>query len=206
MWCFGGSIISRSVECVHCRALRYKLCSMFLTNCHECRVPLVRLYTGAPCCALESRHERTWQERFQIIRGGGILEVPAISRGTSSAATLISHTPLATHADCQGSHGCRIKAMLCTSKTTPFLVPELSAFNERPLAICQRVERFQCCTQSESSLFGESIPQVHEPAYVASFCSGTLDEAAVRRIGFGEVVRSPVLVERTLAEVAGAPC
>ena len=35
------------------------------------------------------------------------------------------------------------------------------------------------------------------------FCNGALDDAAVKRIGFGAVTRSPVLVERTLAEIAG---
>jgi hypothetical protein len=45
--------------------------------------------------------------------------------------------------------------------------------------------------------------QAHDPAYVERFCSGALDDAAVKRIGFGAVTRSPVLVERTLAEIAG---
>lgn len=39
---------------------------------------------------------------------------------------------------------------------------------------------------------------------MTAFCGGRLDEAAAKRIGFGDVVRVPVLVERTLAEVAGA--
>ena len=46
--------------------------------------------------------------------------------------------------------------------------------------------------------------QVHEEAYVTAFCGGRLDDGAAKRIGFGDVVRAPVLVERTLAEVAGA--
>ena len=46
--------------------------------------------------------------------------------------------------------------------------------------------------------------QAHDPAYVERFCSGALDDAAVKRIGFGAVARSQVLIERTLAEVAGA--
>lgn len=50
----------------------------------------------------------------------------------------------------------------------------------------------------------EMLELVHEPTFLHSFCSGSLDAAAVKRIGFGEVVRSPVLVERTLAEIAGA--
>ncbi len=45
--------------------------------------------------------------------------------------------------------------------------------------------------------------QVHDAEYVDSFCSGVLDAARLKRIGFGEVARSPVLIERTLAEVAG---
>ncbi len=36
------------------------------------------------------------------------------------------------------------------------------------------------------------------------FSNGTLSEAEVRRIGFGEVTRHPDLVERTKAEVAGS--
>ena len=47
------------------------------------------------------------------------------------------------------------------------------------------------------------MPQVHDHDYVERFCSGTLDEAAVKRIRFGEVVRSPALIKRTLAELAG---
>lgn len=39
-----------------------------------------------------------------------------------------------------------------------------------------------------------------------SFSSGALDDARMRRIGFGEATRSPVLIERTKAEVAGGPC
>jgi hypothetical protein len=45
--------------------------------------------------------------------------------------------------------------------------------------------------------------QAHDPKYVERFCGGALDDNAVKRIGFGAVTRSPVLVERTLAEVAG---
>lgn len=48
-------------------------------------------------------------------------------------------------------------------------------------------------------LFG----QVHEKDFVARFSNGTLNEAEVRRIGFGEVTRHPDLIERTKAEVAG---
>ena len=45
---------------------------------------------------------------------------------------------------------------------------------------------------------------MHTPEYVEAFTSGALDDARVKRIGFGaDVTRSPVLIERTLAEVAG---
>ena len=47
--------------------------------------------------------------------------------------------------------------------------------------------------------------QVHTKEYVHHFNAGTLGEAAVRRIGFGEVTRQPILIERTKAEVAGRP-
>ncbi len=50
----------------------------------------------------------------------------------------------------------------------------------------------------------ETLELVHEPEFLRAFCDGALSSEAVKRIGFGEVVRSPVLVERTLAEVAGA--
>lgn len=43
----------------------------------------------------------------------------------------------------------------------------------------------------------------HCPAYLDAFCNGALDPARVREIGFGDTTRQPVLVERTLAEVAG---
>ncbi|KAF8055474.1 hypothetical protein HT031_006733 [Scenedesmus sp. PABB004] len=44
---------------------------------------------------------------------------------------------------------------------------------------------------------------VHCERYVRAFTSGTLDDAAVRRIGFGAATRTPLLVARTKAEVAG---
>ena len=45
---------------------------------------------------------------------------------------------------------------------------------------------------------------MHTAEYVEAFTSGALDEARVKRIGFGpDVTRSPVLINRTLAEVAG---
>lgn len=61
------------------------------------------------------------------------------------------------------------------------------------------------CMRRRSLLvnFKASTPQAHDPAYVERFCSGALDDTAVKRIGFGAVTRSPVLVERTLAEIAG---
>lgn len=46
--------------------------------------------------------------------------------------------------------------------------------------------------------------QVHDKDFVARFSNGTLSEAEVRRIGFGEVTRHPDLIERTKAEVAGS--
>ena len=44
---------------------------------------------------------------------------------------------------------------------------------------------------------------VHDPEYISSFCSGQLDAAAMRRIGFGEVTSTQLLIDRTKAEVAG---
>lgn len=45
--------------------------------------------------------------------------------------------------------------------------------------------------------------QAHEPEYVKQFLSGVLNDKAKRRIGFGDVIDDPVLVERTQSEVAG---
>ena len=44
---------------------------------------------------------------------------------------------------------------------------------------------------------------MHTAEFVDSFTRGVLDEPRMKRIGFGEVTRSPVLIERTLSEVAG---
>src|SRR5579862_1251922 len=44
----------------------------------------------------------------------------------------------------------------------------------------------------------ETVALAHDPAYVTSFVSGTLDPAAMRRIG---LPWSPGLVQRTLASV-----
>lgn len=45
--------------------------------------------------------------------------------------------------------------------------------------------------------------QVHEERYADAFCSNALSEAEMKRIGFGELCLQPILVERTLAEIAG---
>lgn len=44
---------------------------------------------------------------------------------------------------------------------------------------------------------------VHDEDYVDAFCNGTLDDQILRRIGFGDVTKTPVLIQRTKAEVAG---
>ncbi|GLC41819.1 hypothetical protein PLESTM_001243500 [Pleodorina starrii] len=50
----------------------------------------------------------------------------------------------------------------------------------------------------------EELLRVHDPDYLRLFSSCELDDERVRRIGFGaQVTRSPVLVRRTKAEVAG---
>jgi hypothetical protein len=49
--------------------------------------------------------------------------------------------------------------------------------------------------------------QVHDKEYLQQFNEGTLDTERMRRIGFVEVTRDPLLVARTKAEVAGTfPC
>ncbi len=45
--------------------------------------------------------------------------------------------------------------------------------------------------------------QVHEERYFDAFCQSKLTEPEMKTIGFGELCLQPILVERTLAEVAG---
>ncbi len=52
---------------------------------------------------------------------------------------------------------------------------------------------------------GNCVLQAHEPEYVRMFLEGALDSQAKRRIGFGDITATPVLIERTLSEVAGKP-
>lgn len=49
----------------------------------------------------------------------------------------------------------------------------------------------------------EQLLLVHSPSYLSSFESLSLDDAQVRRIGFGPATRTHLLVERTKWEVAG---
>lgn len=49
----------------------------------------------------------------------------------------------------------------------------------------------------------ETILLAHEPEYVDSFLSGSLDSHRIRRIGFGDVTNSQVLIDRTLSEISG---
>ncbi len=44
---------------------------------------------------------------------------------------------------------------------------------------------------------------MHTAEFVRAFSGGALDDARMRRIGFGEASRSGVLIQRTKAEVAG---
>ena len=48
-----------------------------------------------------------------------------------------------------------------------------------------------------------TLQLVHDADYIRAFTSGTLPPAIKRRIGFGEVVSDPILIQRTLSEVAG---
>ena len=50
-----------------------------------------------------------------------------------------------------------------------------------------------------------TLELAHAAEYVGAFLEGALDDARLRRIGFGAATNTQVLRERTLAEVAGAP-
>lgn len=50
----------------------------------------------------------------------------------------------------------------------------------------------------------EMLHSVHEEHYIQNFLSGQLPDAMQRRIGLSDALRSQVLINRTLWEVAGA--
>lgn len=64
--------------------------------------------------------------------------------------------------------------------------------------------RFQVlCVQQLPRADLLTFVQVHDSHYLQRFLSSDLTPSEERRIGFGEAVRSTVLIERTLSEVAG---
>ena len=69
---------------------------------------------------------------------------------------------------------------------------------------CERSVPCACSTRTPAtSVSSNGLLQVHDALYLQRFQTGTLTAAEVRRIGFGDAVRSQVLIDRTIAEVAG---
>src|SRR5688572_7335180 len=58
------------------------------------------------------------------------------------------------------------------------------------------VDQFHCPTRATY----EQLELAHAPEYVDAYCNGTLDERAMRRIGFPW---NPILVNRTCTAVGG---
>ena len=66
------------------------------------------------------------------------------------------------------------------------------------------VSSIACSISTPATIVSSNgVLQVHDAHYLQRFQTGTLTAAEVRRIGFGDAVRSQVLIDRTIAEVAG---
>lgn len=93
-----------------------------------------------------------------------------------------------------------------------YSAPKLAQNHRFPMAVFERIaarilhegiarsEDYHCPTHFPSR---EQLLTVHSKQYVDHFLSGTLDEHQKRRIGFGNVTSERLLIDRTLAEVAG---
>ena len=55
----------------------------------------------------------------------------------------------------------------------------------------------------QENIQDEQLALVHTKEFLHAFNTSTLDEARIRRIGFGAATSTPVLIERTRSEVAG---
>ncbi|KAL4515080.1 hypothetical protein Ndes2526B_g03607 [Nannochloris sp. 'desiccata'] len=93
-----------------------------------------------------------------------------------------------------------------------YSAPQLPQGHRFPMGVFQRIYDVlieQAIIVPKQVHIPRSLPThsmlklVHTPEYISSFCSGQLNAATMRRIGFGEVTRSRTLIDRTKAEVAG---
>lgn len=94
-----------------------------------------------------------------------------------------------------------------------YSAPQLAPGHRFPMQVFRRIYtrllELQLITQNQvhrpPDLPTEAqLELVHSQEYLHAFLHGHLDEQRIRRIGLGaEAIRSPVLINRTLAEVAG---
>lgn len=93
-----------------------------------------------------------------------------------------------------------------------FSAPVLPKGHRFPMGVFQRIHDLllsEGVIESWQVQVPASLPQwsmlelAHDSEFLTSFLNGALSSQAVKRIGFGDVVRSPMLVERTLTEIAG---
>lgn len=93
-----------------------------------------------------------------------------------------------------------------------FSAPVLPEGHRFPMGVFQRIHDLLLIDevvkpwqiQVPTSLPGRCMLELaHDPDYLTAFCDGVLTKQDVKRIGFGDVVRTPVLIERTLTEIAG---
>lgn len=93
-----------------------------------------------------------------------------------------------------------------------FSAPQLSPGHRFPMQVFGRIaERLLACgdvipeqvARPDHMPSDSELALVHDSTYLAAFSGCALDDDAVRRIGFGAVTRTPLLVSRTKAEVAG---
>ncbi|GFH10194.1 hist_deacetyl domain-containing protein [Haematococcus lacustris] len=84
-----------------------------------------------------------------------------------------------------------------------YSAPQLAPGHRFPMQVFRRIHtrllELQLITPNQAQL-----ELVHSQEYLHAFLHGRLDEQRMRRIGLGaEAIRSPVLIKRTMAEVAG---
>ena len=129
---------------------------------------------------------------------------PRLCRLYASAPTTISSLPLSRTVSA-------LPIVYHPSYSAP--APLLGPHHRFPMAVFQRIHdrllhhhrlidhsQLHCPIALPSE---EQLLLVHDEAYLNAFSAGLLDAAATRRIGFGAATASPVLIERTKAEVAG---
>eukprot|EP00193_Tetraselmis_chui_P022885 CAMPEP_0177775564 /NCGR_PEP_ID=MMETSP0491_2-20121128/14194_1 /TAXON_ID=63592 /ORGANISM="Tetraselmis chuii, Strain PLY429" /LENGTH=194 /DNA_ID=CAMNT_0019294191 /DNA_START=899 /DNA_END=1480 /DNA_ORIENTATION=+ len=104
------------------------------------------------------------------------------------------------------------RALLPVVYHPEYSAPQLGEKHTFPMQVFRRIHdrllqrRVVAAQQLEQPTHMPSRAQllaVHDANYVEAFLTGTLSQASVRRIGFGDITRTQTLIRRTLWECAG---